>query len=670
MLELSEAECRNISSAGKREWLVTNGIGGYSSSTASGMNTRRYHGLLVAATKPPLGRVVLLSQLEDALVVAGTRYELSTHLYQGSVVHPTGHLNLKGLRLDPFPIFTYGGDGWRLEKSIFMVHGENTTVVQYKFSDTKGRDASLEVRPLVAFRDYHGTTHENDALDPQVSGSAGCVRVAPYPDLPALYLAHDAALVEASGYWYRNFEYMEERARGLDSVEDLFSPLLIRAELSHERSFSLVAYTEERSAEDVHEYRMAEVRRDSIAHLRNRETYGRSELVPLLHRAADQFIVTRSPYKTLLAGYHWFGDWGRDSMIALPGLLLATDRPDLALEILLQYVLHIDGGMLPNRFPDAGEKPEYNTVDATLWFFEAVRQYFAYRADAEWRQEALATVRDNLYEPLKQIVAAHLSGTRFGIHADADGFLWAGDQTTQLTWMDVKVGDVAVTPRHGRPVEIQALWYNALRVLEEFGRLLGDVSAATGYGKIADALHRNFEQVFWYAEGNYLYDVAGATEPDSSMRPNQIFAVSLHHPLLSKPRSRSVLDAVQRELLTPYGLRTLSPADHRYRGRYEGDVWSRDSAYHQGTVWPWLAGPFFSAQLQVTEAVDQTLDEIDAWLSGLENHLHEAGLGQVSEIFDGDSPHIPRGCIAQAWSVAEILRLSKLVLKHPGRRSG
>jgi predicted glycogen debranching enzyme len=634
------------------------------------MNTRRYHGLLVAATTPPLGRIVLLSQLEDTLVVDGCRFHFSTNLYAGSVVHPSGYLNLTHFSLDPFPCFTYAQDDWQMKKSIFMVQGHNTTVIQYVFTSSRiDRAVQLEIRPIIAFRDYHSLTHENDALDCFVRQMPGCIEMRPYQGVPSCFLAHDSAAIDVEGYWYKNFQYEEERQRGLDYIEDLYSPLVIRADLSNRSHFSLVASTEPRNAAEAPTYKYEESKRSALTHYNKWAKYGGSDLIGTLQAAADQFIVTRAPLHTILAGYHWFGDWGRDTMIALPGLLLATDRPELAVEILLQFVRFIEGGMLPNRFPDGGEAPEYNTVDASLWFFEAIRQYYHYRDDVAWRKAALDVIRTSLYGPLKEIVRAHLAGTRYGIHVDRDGFVWAGDSTTNLTWMDAKVGDVAITPRFGRPVEIQALWYNALRTLEEFGRLFDDSDGVNSCAEWAARLKGNFELAFWNETAGYLNDVVRDSEVDASLRPNQIFAVSLHYKLLSGPRARQVVDVIERELLTPYGLRTLSSNDRQYRGRYAGDIWSRDSAYHQGTVWPWLAGPFFTAKLETAESYPLVLNEIDDWLNGIGRHLRAAGIGQISEVFDGDYPHNPGGCIAQAWSISEILRLAKTVINHPLRRS-
>ena len=660
MLIFNQSDCSDFAAAAQKEWLITNGIGGYASSTVSGANSRRYHGLLVAAMHPPVGRLVMLSKLEDALIIDGNRIDLATNVYGDDVIHPHGYRNLEQFRLEPFPVYTYANDEFILDKSIYMARGQNTVVVEYVLTPlAEGRDFVLEVSPLIAFRDYHSTTHRNNALNPVVIESDSVVKLRPYQDLPALYLAHDADTISITGYWYNNFEYTEEKARGLDHREDLFNPLTFRVSMNSRSRFVLIASTEPQSIDRAEEYRQAEILRDEPA-ARDANANG-SDLIRKLEAAAEHFIVARPPFKTVIAGYHWFGDWGRDTMIALPGLLLSTSQPEIAKDILLQFLKYIHGGMLPNRFPDQGETPEYNTVDATLWFVEAIWQYLSYRQDEEWRTDALELIRVQFYPALKSIINHHLTGTRYGIHADSEGFLWAGDDTTQLTWMDAKVGDIAITPRAGRPVEIQALWYNALRIIEELGREFQDSAFADYCAGVANRLRANFERVFWNDQAQCLFDVAGETGPDASLRPNQVIAVSLRHNLLDREKTLAVLDAAERDLLTPYGLRTLAPSDSRYRPRYEGDVWSRDSAYHQGTVWPWLAGPFFSAKIRNSENRSQALVETQAWLDRFSIHLEEAGLGQISEIFDADEPHHPRGCIAQAWSVAELLRLAKLV---------
>jgi predicted glycogen debranching enzyme len=673
MIRLNSEVCRDPGKAFNREWLETNGIGGFASSTITGLNARRYHGLLVAATRPPVGRLVLLAKLEETLIIDEKPYDLSANQFPG-VVHPQGHLYLKEFRLDPFPVFIYEAEGVEIIKSVFMVYGENTTVIQYEARGAGGEtyhgeisrgDTSrgepaqrrppaarlrLELRPLIAFRDYHGATHENASLNPDVQLEAHRASVAPYDGLPTLYLAHDAEAVEQSGYWYRRFNFEVERARGLDFEEDLFNPLVLKYDLSGRSSVSIIASTEPREITEACEYRRAEIKRraDVVA-----ASPVPDQLVRSLVVAADQYIVARERCKTVIAGYHWFGDWGRDTMIALPGLTLVTGRAHVAQSILREFALHIDRGMLPNRFPDAGEAPEYNTVDATLWYFEAVRALLDYTGDYEF-------VRTNLYDAMVDIIDWHVLGTRYGIRVDSDGLIDSGEQGVQLTWMDARVGDYVVTPRHGKAVEIQALWYNALRTMEEIARWFSDEANEKRFGIMAARAKRSFNNLFWHTEAECLFDVVGREVPDGSIRPNQILAVSLTHTMLSRERARQVVRVVERELLTPYGLRSLAPGDSHYTGRYEGDPSRRDAAYHQGTVWAWLMGPFITAYIKVNNQSVNKAGRARAraaeLLAAFNNHLCEAGLGQVSEIFDADLPYTPRGCIAQAWSVAELLR--------------
>ncbi|HEX9868936.1 MAG TPA: amylo-alpha-1,6-glucosidase, partial [Candidatus Tectomicrobia bacterium] len=372
-------------------------------------------------------------------------------------------------------------------------------------------------------------------------------------------------------------------------------------------------------------------------------------VVRLLVAAADQFIVSRGEQHTVIAGYHWFSDWGRDTMIALPGLTLTTGRTEVARSILLEFSRHVDRGMLPNRFPDAGEQPEYNTVDATLWFFEAVRAFVQAGGDAKF-------VQGTLYPVLNDIIDWHRRGTRYGIHVDDDGLLTAGEEGMQLTWMDARVDNREVTPRRGKPVEVQALWYNALRSMEALACRFGDQADQQQYHELATQAQSSFKRQFWNDAAGCLFDVVDGDQRDGSIRPNQIFAVSLAYSMLSSDQSKRVVDVVARELLTPYGLRSLSPNDPQYRGRCEGDPRSRDGAYHQGTVWAWLMGPFITAYVKVHGRSAAARQQAFTWIDGMCAHLYDAGLGQVSEIFDGDAPHQPRGCIAQAWSVAEWLR--------------
>jgi predicted glycogen debranching enzyme len=646
MIQFDESICRNLDLACRREWLENNGIGGFASSTIVGLNTRRYHGLLVAATKPPVGRMVLLSKVEETLVIGGHRFGLSCNRYPG-VVHPQGHAYLKHFRQDPFPVFVYEVGGMELEKSVFMVHGENTTVIQYTVLSAPELSGSLELRPLIAFRDYHSTTHENDALNPSLQIEPGRVTISPYQGCPNLCLAHTAAKLRQDASWYRNFEYIVEQERGLDYREDLLNPMVLTFDLSGNPSPALVASTETRTAEAADLYRAAEVRRRNAVMV---AAPVEGPFVQMLARAADQFVVRRGTGTTVIAGYHWFSDWGRDTMIALPGLTLSTRRYDDARGILLAFANSVNRGMLPNRFPDAGETPEYNTVDATLWFFEAVRAFGVHTEDYDF-------IRTELYPVLSDILAWHERGTRYGIRLDADGLLLAGEPGVQLTWMDAKIGDWVVTPRYGKPVEIQALWYNALGTMKDLGHRFGDEAHAAHWKELAEAAQSRFTELFWNESTGCLFDVISIDGRDASIRPNQLLAVSLFHSMLSGEQAESVVAAVERDLLTPYGLRSLAPSDHQYRGRYQGDPYTRDSTYHQGTVWPWLMGPFLTAYVKVNGRSAKARGQAEQWLNELRKFMLDEGAGQIPEVFDGDAPHRAGGCLAQAWSVAELLRV-------------
>ena len=651
MIQFCQQTCGRVEAASRLEWLETNGIGGFASSTIIGLNTRRYHGLLVAATKPPVGRFVLLSKLEETLLIDGKPYELSVNRYPG-VVHPQGFRFLKEFRLDPFPIFSYEIEGVELEKSIFMIQGENTVAVQYELKGAPAAKLSaapiveLVLRPLIAFRDYHSTTHENGSINPVVDGTAGLATVAPYAGLPTLFLANNAEKLRTTGDWYRKFEYDAERERGLDFQEDLFNPFLLQFRLAPGKSAEVIASTQPRDITQAaqHRYKEIESRRAIEAASPIPDDFART-----LTAAADQYIVDRGNLKTIIAGYHWFSDWGRDTMISLPGLTLTTGRYETARNILREFARAVNQGLLPNRFPDVGEQPEYNTVDATLWFFEAARSYLAHSGDIDF-------VRAELYSVFADIISWHVRGTRYGIKVDADGLLTSGEPGVQLTWMDAKVGDWVVTPRRGKPVEIQALWYNALCFMEHLARTFGDETGQKRYRTMAALAQESFNRLFWNEKGGYLYDVVNDGLPDASLRPNQIFAVSLPYSTLSFDRAQKVVQIVQEHLLTPFGLRSLAPRDPQYQGTYAGDQRSRDGAYHQGTVWAWLLGPFLTAYRKVNGDTAAARDQASEWLSHIREHLADAGLGHISEIFDGDAPHRPVGCIAQAWSVAEVLR--------------
>ncbi|MEQ1762808.1 MAG: amylo-alpha-1,6-glucosidase [Pyrinomonadaceae bacterium] len=645
MINFDSNICNDFAAASSREWLETNGIGGFASGTLAGSNSRRYHGLLTAATKPPLGRLTLVSKIEETVSVDGESNELSSNQYPGSV-SPTGFRYLTSFRLDPFPIWTYAVSGVEIEKRIFMVHGRNATVVTYKvISKPLGRRPaiSMTLRPMLSFVDYHHLQHQTPEFNGEYSESEGMIRMQPFLDQPTLYAAHNGVQVEPTGYWYNDFEYAIEKERGFDFFEDLFQPFEITFDLN--KPASVVFATEsDLSVKDVASLEKQEIkRRKNLIKIAKATTDLEKDLV----LAADQFIVRRGDGHTVIAGYPWFSDWGRDTMIALPGLTLATGRPEIAKGILSVFGKNVSDGMIPNRFPDEGETPDYNTVDATLWFFEAGRAYLESTGDLKF-------VRDELYTTLAEILAWHLRGTRYNIHVDTDGLLYAGSPDVQLTWMDAKIGDLVFTPRAGKAVEIQALWYNALCIMADLASTFGDDQDRAKYISMAELAKLSFNSVFWNEEKQCLFDVVENGTRDGSVRPNQIFAASLHHSMLDDERARMVVDKVEAELLTPVGLRSLSADAPQYRPIYIGSPFDRDSSYHQGTGWGWLIGGFVDAYRR---AYPERGSQVEQILAGFSAHLFEAGVGQISEIFDAEPPHSPRGCPAQAWSVAEVLRI-------------
>ncbi len=646
MISFDKDICSNFENASTREWLETNGIGGFASSTVAGANTRRYHALLTAATRPPLGRITMLSKFEETLVIDGKFFALSANQYPNAV-YPEGFQYLVNFRLDPFPFWSFDVEGIVVEKKIFMVHGANSTVVEFRVQSSKSK-VELELKPLLSFCDYHHLQHETVDFNPAFETSEYCVKVHPFNEMPALFFAHNAESVEKTSEWYRNFEYAIEKERGFDFREDLFQPFALKFDLRE--AATVIASTERQNFRDAPKFETAEKkRRENLVKTAGAKT----DLAKQLVLAADHFIVSRGAGKTIIAGYPWFCDWGRDTMIALNGLTLATNRTDIARSILLEFSRYISEGMLPNRFPDAGDEPEYNNVDATLWYFEAIRAYAEKTGDYEF-------VRKNLYQKLVNIILWHLLGTRFKIKVDeADGLLYAGEAGVQLTWMDAKIGDFVVTPRTGKAVEIQALWYNALCVMANFSGRFGDTKDQQKYLEIAEKAKRGFNEKFWNEAENCLLDVIDGDERDAAVRPNQIFAVSLPNPILTDAeKARQVVARVEADLLTPVGLRSLSPRDSRYCAVYTGTPFERDSAYHQGTIWAWLIGGFVDALRKTRGANESTEKRVSEISEGLKMHLNDAGVGQISEIFDADAPHKPRGCSAQAWSVAEVLRVN------------
>ena len=663
MLDFGRGICTDLRLSGKREWLVTNGIGGYASGTIAGLLTRRYHGLLVAALQPPLGRTLLLTKLDETAIYDDHAYPLFANRWASGQVEPAGFHHLERFHLEgTTPVWTFAGADALLEKRVWMQPGatakdavlRNTTYVRYDLCRGTG-PLALSVKAIVNYRDHHGNTHA-DTLEStgqwpvplSVDRVAHGLRVAAHQNAVPFYLLSERAEAMAQHEWYRGYFLSVEDHRGLEALDDHLYAGLFRATLHPGESLTLVASTEPNpNLDGASAYAERQEYEKQLLERAGPYLAPMSPAIEHLTLAADQFIVRRSSAddpegRSVIAGYPWFGDWGRDTMIGLPGLTLATGRHDVAACILRTFAHFVDRGMLPNRFPDAGEEPEYNTVDATLWYFEAIRAYYATTGDD--------TLLRDLFAVLQGIVEWHRRGTRYNIHLDAaDGLLYAGEQGMQLTWMDAKVGDWVVTPRIGKPVEINALWHNALQIMADFARILGQSPAP--YAALAERAAAGFAR-FWNETTDYCYDVLdGPHGDDPTLRPNQLFAVSLPHSPLTKAQQRAVVDACARHLLTSHGLRSLTPSHPAYSGHYGGDRRRRDAAYHQGTVWGWLIGPFVRAHLRVygDAALARSL------LQPLIHHLTGHGVGSISEIFDGDLPFTPRGCIAQAWSVAELL---------------
>ena len=655
----------NLDELLSKEWLITNGIGAYASSTVIGCNTRRYHGLLVAATSPPVGRINALATVMEWVGVGSETYPLGTGEFPGAV-SPRGVDHLVEFRNDPAPTFVYRLGEAELTKRIILPERKNAVAIQYLL---RGGAGVLHLRPFAALRDFH---HLRRAADPHQltfqSTDAGLI----VQDLSAsdrftknLYLATQDARFRPDREWWYRFHYRLDLERGQEHLEDLYSPGVFTFELTDGRAVQLNASMDEPVS--VGFDTTTRRRRTAMADLAGGVGDDADETTRRLAIATGPFAVRRSfvaasptaPSATILAGYHWFADWGRDAFIALPGLLLNTRRFNLAKGVFATFAEHLSDGMIPNRFDDYSNTPHYNSIDASLWFIVAAERYLAAGGDKTfWR--------DLLMPTAETILSAYHAGTLFDIHADADGLLTGGSETTQLTWMDAKLADEVVTPRHGKAVEVNALWYAAHAIMGERCKHLDD-AAAHRHSEQAELIAPAFVKAFWNAEADCLYDCIRDDEADASIRPNQIFAVSLPHSPLSTDRQRSVLRVVTERLLTPYGLRTLDPRDPRYRGRYGGSWESRDRAYHQGTVWAWLLGAYVEAYLKLEGGEPSGVERARGLLAAFDEHLMQGGLGQISEIFDGDPPHAPRGCIAQAWSVAEILRAKQLVAEYAAR---
>jgi predicted glycogen debranching enzyme len=632
------------------EWLETDGLGGFASGTVSGIRTRRYHASLLTATTPPAGRMALVNGFDAWVETPGGTFAISSQRYNPDLVHPDGASRVESFEYEPWPRWRYKIDSdIVIEQELFVPKGESAVFISWKVVSPNDDNLKLKVRPLLSGRDFHSTHHENSSFRFEAEQNGECVTFRSYDGVPAVvaysngHYAHDPT-------WYRNFLYSEELARGLDAIEDLGSPGVFEFSISRKPAVLMLA-AEGHAITDIEsiEARHAQIR--SIEQAR------RQYFSSPLERAADAYLVKRSKGKTLIAGYPWFGDWGRDTFIALRGLCIATGRIEDARDILLQWAGAVSQGMLPNRFPDQGEQPEFNSVDASLWYIIAVNDYLL----AAEKQPTLTDDchTEKLRAAVEAILAGYNEGTRFGIRTDRDGLLSAGERGQQLTWMDARVDGREITPRIGKPVEIQALWLNALAIGAKFSER---------WEALFEKGHAAFQSKFWNEHAGYLADVIDCDHQsgviDLTFRPNQILAVGgLPLTLLSKEKARRVVDAVEMRLLTPVGLRSLGPGEPGYAPHYQGDSRSRDSVYHQGTVWPWLIGPFVEAWVRVHGANAAARRKARArFLQPLYEHLSHAGLGHVSEICDAEPPHTLRGCPFQAWSSGELLRLERAVL--------
>ena len=655
------------------EWLVSNALGGYASGTLAGVPTRRYHGLLVAAL-PVHGRTVMLNHVADEIMLDDGRcVKLNGEEREDALDMHTEHLREFRLELG-LPVWRYEIGGVVLEKYLLMLYQQNSTLLGYRLI-SGARTLRLHLKPSIAFRPHDAPTHA-DGLREYTFATSGAGRYTISADgFSPLRLVVSGARQTFTLHWDTDapLRYRVEAERGYVATQARLRPGIICAELSPQSPHatliastedwqSIRAFTPEQALDTERERRRRHLRQISNA---------RDTTVAELSLAADAFVVTPGwrvhdlargrasglRFRSVIAGYHWFTDWGRDTMISLEGLTLLTERQQAARDILWMFAEHIRDGLIPNLFPEGREHGLYHTADATLWFFHALDRYLAISGDGGLLQHMLPHLRD--------IVAAHLAGTRFGIGVDpADGLLRQGEQGYQLTWMDAKVGDWVVTPRRGKAVEINALWYNALRLLEGWLRASGEHAAATEVSQHAERCYAAFNARFWNAKRGHLYDVVDAEGggDDSACRPNQVFAISLRHPVLAPERWQAVMDVVREKLLTPVGLRSLAPDHPDYKARYFGDLTARDAAYHQGTVWAWLIGPYVDAYLKL-HPQDRT--HVRELLQGLIEHLGAAGIGSISEVFDAEAPYTPRGCIAQAWSVAEVLRCWLLSAEQP-----
>lgn len=662
----SQKDLSNFDESIHKEWLITNGLGSYSSSTILGLNTRKYHALLVAALRPPEERTVCLSKLDEDVEVKDSNYRLGANDFRNGI-YPEGHLFLKEFSVSPYPTYVYKANEVELQKTVFLPYGKNAVVAFYDIANQVNSDCKIKVYPLICYRHYHNVI--NQAVNPvefdQQNRNQEVELNFTNPAATVIVRAVNGVFT-SNPQWIDNLYYREEENRGESSIDQGYQPGAIEFHVPKQSrsKYAIVTLVNSNPYETKEALNELAVNINDVEDLLNQELKRResylnyfydaskiaaSDELSWILQAANDFIAKGLNEKTfVIAGFQWFGSWGRDTFVSLPGLMLVTGRFTEAKNVIADYAKLCREGVIPNLIDDKTGEPMYNTVDGTLWFINAVLQYLKYTADYDF-------VKNFLWETLTSIIEAHKKGTVNGIHVDSDGLLAHGPQ---LTWMDTVVNGAPYTPRAGKAVEVQALWYNALRTVQFLAEKCGERNLADQYYIMSQAAKKSFNQKFWNKQDNSLFDVLGDSGPDYSVRPNQVIAAALDFNMIDRAKANQVVDFVQRELFTPAGLRTLPPNDSRYKGNYSGNREDRDRAYHSGSIWPWQTGAFTTAYLKAKGYSDVNRQYALYYfiMPLFTSQIRRGGLGTISELYDADSPYIPRGCIAQAWSVAEPLR--------------
>jgi predicted glycogen debranching enzyme len=665
----SQDNISQFDEATRNEWLITNGLGSYASSTVLGINTRKYHALLVAALRPPGERTVILSKLDEDVKVGEKTYQLGTNDF-GHDIYPQGYKLLKTFSISPFPTYTFSADNVEVKKTIFLPHEKNSSVAFYEIANRSTEDSTIQIFPLLSYRHFHYTINRKQNLvSLNQSNKDTAVEIVFDNPIGTVILNAIGGTFASKPVWIDDLFYREEQNRGESSIDESYRPGYFEFHIPKNSSMkfaitAVVGDSREAAAKIIDDLgsnvgdienllgRELNQRENALAKFAGVDKpllFDNDGLSWLLLSASDFIVNGKGDGRFVIAGYQWFGSWGRDSFVSLPGLMLVTGRFEDARKVILDYTNYCKRGLIPNLIDDKTGEPLYNTVDGTLWYINSILQFLKYTGGFEF-------VKNVLWPTLNDIIQNHKEGTLNEIHVDEDGLLAHGPQ---LTWMDTIVDDAPFTPRSGKAVEVQALWYNALRVMQFLADKFGEYRIAEDYSKMAETAKHSFNNKFWDSERNCLFDVITKSgEPDRSVRPNQIIIGALDFPVIDKEKASNVIDFVQAELLTPVGLRTLSPKDSRYKGKYDGDRPSRDRAYHNGSIWPWLTGPLTTAYLKAKGYQESNIQYAykNFIMPLFTTEVRRGGLGTLNEIYDGDAPYIPRGCIAQAWSVAEPLR--------------